>query len=89
MDRNRLISCVAASVIEALAQFEARGLEPLRAQWQSMDAHAGERLRVRLADGRVLTGVARGLDEDGALRLQTARGMRAVRSARVLRARVA
>ncbi|TMH28967.1 MAG: biotin--[acetyl-CoA-carboxylase] ligase [Betaproteobacteria bacterium] len=89
VDRNRLISCVAASVIEALAQFEARGLEPLRAQWQSMDAHAGERLRVRLADGRVLTGVAHGLDEDGALRLQTARGMRAVRSARVLRARVA
>jgi len=44
---------------------------------------------VRLADGRVLTGVARGLDEDGALRLQTARGMRAVRSARVLRASVA
>jgi len=89
VDRNRVIGCVAASVIEALAQFEARGLEALRAVWESMDAHAGERLQLRLADGRVLTGVAQGLDHDGALRLQTARGLRAVRSARVLRARPA
>jgi BirA family transcriptional regulator, biotin operon repressor / biotin---[acetyl-CoA-carboxylase] ligase len=89
MDRNRVIGGIAASVIEALAQFEAHGLEALRAAWESMDAHAGERLQLRLADGRVLTGVARGLDRDGALRLQTARGLRAVRSARVLRARPA
>ena len=87
--RNQVIAAVAASVIEALAQFEARGLEALRAEWERLDAHAGERLRLRLADGRVLTGVARGLDDDGALRLQTARGLRAVRSARVLRARPA
>ena len=89
VDRNRIIGTVAASVLEALAQFEARGLEPLRAEWESMDAHAGERLRLRLADGRVVTGVARGLDDDGALRLQTATGLRAVRSARVVRARPA
>jgi BirA family biotin operon repressor/biotin-[acetyl-CoA-carboxylase] ligase len=89
VDRNRVIGCVAATVIEALAQFEAHGLEALRAAWESMDAHAGERLQLRLADGRVLSGVARGLDHDGALRLQTATGLRAVRSARVLRARPA
>ena len=87
--RNRIIGAVAASVLQALAVFESRGLEPLRAEWESMDAHAGERLRLRLADGRVVTGVARGLDDDGALRLQTATGLRAVRSARVVRARPA
>src|SRR5438045_358705 len=63
--------------------------QPLRAQWQAMDAHAGARLRVRLADGRVLTGVARGLDGDGGLRLETRSGLRAVRSGRVLSARPA
>ena len=61
----------------------------LRAAWERMDAHAGKRLRVRLADGRVLTGVARGLDGDGGLRLQTRSGLRAVRSGRVLSARPA
>ena len=51
--------------------------------------HAGQKLRVRLADGRVLTGVSSGLDSDGALRLATRGGMRAVHSGRVVSARTA
>ena len=89
LDRNRLIAAVAASVLEALAIFEAEGLGPLRPQWEALHAHAGERVRVRLADGRVLCGIARGLGEDGALRVETTRGVRAVRSAQVLMARPA
>jgi BirA family biotin operon repressor/biotin-[acetyl-CoA-carboxylase] ligase len=89
LPRSRVIARVAHGVLEALATFEAAGLEPLRAAWESLDAHAGERLRLRLADGRVVSGVARGLDGDGGLRLQTAKGVRTVRSARVLRARPA
>ena len=83
LDRNRLIERIARSLLEALAMFQAHGLEPLRGEWERMDAHAGKRLRVRLADGRVLTGFARGLDGDGGLRLQTRSGLRAVRSGRV------
>jgi len=89
VDRNRVMQAVAASLVEALELFAQRGLEPIRAQWQAMDAHRGARLRVRLADGRVLTGVARGLDGDGGLRLETRSGLRAVRSGRVLSARPA
>jgi BirA family transcriptional regulator, biotin operon repressor / biotin---[acetyl-CoA-carboxylase] ligase len=89
VDRNRLIERVARSLLEALAMFQAHGLEALRGEWERMDAHAGKRLRVRLADGRVLTGLARGLDGDGGLRLQTRAGLRAVRSGRVLSARPA
>jgi BirA family biotin operon repressor/biotin-[acetyl-CoA-carboxylase] ligase len=89
VDRNRILERVAASLAEALQVFESRGLEPLRREWEAMDAHAGARLRVRLADGRVLTGVARGLDGDGGLRLETSSGLRAVRSGRVLSARPA
>jgi BirA family biotin operon repressor/biotin-[acetyl-CoA-carboxylase] ligase len=89
VDRNLVIQRVAQSLLQALATFQAHGLEPLRGEWERMDAYAGERLRVRLADGRVLTGVARGLDGDGGLRLQTRSGLRAVRSGRVLSARPA
>jgi BirA family biotin operon repressor/biotin-[acetyl-CoA-carboxylase] ligase len=89
VDRNRILERVAASLAEALQVFESRGLEPLRREWEAMDAHAGARLRVRLADGRVLTGVARGLDGDGGLQLETSSGLRAVRSGRVLSARPA
>ena len=85
--RSRVIGAVATKLVQALARFEADGLEPTRRQWQPLDALAGRRVRVRLADGRTVSGVASGLAEDGALRLQTARGMRSVHSARVVAAR--
>jgi biotin-(acetyl-CoA carboxylase) ligase len=61
----------------------------VRGDWEQLDAHAGQKLRVRLADGRILTGVASGLESDGALRLATRGGIRAVRSGRVISSRVA
>jgi hypothetical protein len=44
---------------------------------------------VRLAGGRVLTGLARGLDRDGGLRLETRAGVLAVHSGRIVSARAA
>ncbi|MNC96454.1 biotin--protein ligase [compost metagenome] len=61
----------------------------MRGDWIAMDAHAGRRVRVRLADGRMLTGIADGVAEDGALRLATRRGVRAVHSGRVVSSRPA
>lgn len=88
-DRNVVIASIARALLEALEVFEAHGLGPLRREWERLDAHAGQRLRVRLADGRVLSGVASGLAEDGGLRLLTRSGLRAVRSGRVLSSRPA
>jgi len=87
--RNRVVGRAGEELMAALDVFEARGLEPLRREWEKLDAHAGQRLRVRLADGRVMSGVARGLADDGALRLATRGGVRAVRSGRVVSARPA
>jgi BirA family biotin operon repressor/biotin-[acetyl-CoA-carboxylase] ligase len=69
-------------------RFDERGPDAAR-RWEAMDAHAGQRLRVRLADGRTLSGIAAGLGEDGALRIHTKRGMRTVASGRVVSARAA
>jgi len=88
-ERNLLIAGVARMLVESVARFEAEGLQPLAREWEKLDAHAGQRMRVRLADGRVVSGVARGLAEDGGLRLETRGGLRAVRSGRVLSARPA
>lgn len=88
-DRNAAISRIGSELMAAIASFEVHGFESLRPQWQAMDAHAGQRMRVRLADGRIVSGVNDGLEHDGALRLATARGTRAVRSGRVVSARPA
>lgn len=88
-EKTVIAEAIAASLVDLLAAFEARGLEAARAEWERLDAHAGQKLRVRLADGRVVTGVASGLEADGALRLATRDGLRAVRSGRVINSRPA
>src|SRR5258706_3106925 len=88
-DTETLAGAIALELLASLAAFEAQGFEALRADWDRLDAHAGQKLRVRLADGRVLTGVASGLESDGALRLATRGGMRTIRSGRVVSARTA
>jgi BirA family biotin operon repressor/biotin-[acetyl-CoA-carboxylase] ligase len=87
--RNALIQQTALALLEALDAFEVQGLEAVREAWLGLHAYKGKRLRVRLADGRMLTGVASGLAEDGSLQLQTRGGLRAVRSGQVLSARAA
>jgi BirA family biotin operon repressor/biotin-[acetyl-CoA-carboxylase] ligase len=87
--RNRIIRETAAALLEALEAFEAGGLDAVREEWLALHAHAGQRLRVRLADGRMLTGIAAGLAEDGGLQLHTRGGLRAVTSGRVVSARIA
>lgn len=85
--KESLADAIGQALLDSLAAFEARGLDAVRADWERLDAQAGQKLRVRLADGRVLTGVASGLDVDGALRLATRSGMRSVHSGRVVSAR--
>jgi BirA family biotin operon repressor/biotin-[acetyl-CoA-carboxylase] ligase len=87
--RNTVAARVAGELLAAFDEFDARGLAAFKDEWEAMHAYAGRRLRVRLADGRVLAGVADGLADDGGLRLRTRAGVRAVRSGRVVTARAA
>lgn len=84
--RNEVIAAVAREVMAALARFEREGLAPFAAEWAALHAFEGERLKVRLADGRTLSGLARGIAASGALRLATARGMREIVSGRIVQA---
>ena len=84
--RNAVIGAVAREVLCALDDFETAGLPAFAAAWRSLHAHEGRRLRVRLAGGRTLSGIAAGLAPGGALRLQTRHGMREVSSGRIMAA---
>jgi BirA family transcriptional regulator, biotin operon repressor / biotin---[acetyl-CoA-carboxylase] ligase len=87
--RNAVIGAIARSLIAALERFEAEGFAAARSQWEALDAHAGQRLRVRLADGRSISGIGAGLAADGALRLLTRRGEQSVHSGRIVATRLA
>jgi BirA family biotin operon repressor/biotin-[acetyl-CoA-carboxylase] ligase len=89
VSRNRVIASVARSLLAALERFEADGFAAVRTEWEALDVHAGKKLRVRLANGRSLSGVGGGLAADGALRLITRRGEKTVHSGRIVWARPA
>jgi BirA family biotin operon repressor/biotin-[acetyl-CoA-carboxylase] ligase len=84
--RNAVIGALGRELLAALREFDAAGFEGFRADWDGLHAHAGQQLRVRLADGRVVAGRAAGLAADGALQLRTRRGLRTVHSGRVVSA---
>ncbi len=87
--RNVVAARLARELLAVLARFEAQGLEAVRDEWQALHADAGQRLRLRLADGRQVTGIADGLAADGALRLVTRGGLRSIPGAEVRSARAA
>jgi len=87
--RNLLIGRMTCELLDVLDSFDASGLAFLRAEWESLHAHTGHRIRLRLADGSVVSGIHTGVAEDGALRVRTREGVRALHSARVLSARPA
>ena len=83
-DRNAVICAVAREVLAALEAYEASGLAAFADEWRALHAHEGRRLRVRLADGRTLSGVAAGLAPSGALRLRTRVGVRDITHCRTM-----
>lgn len=87
--REALTAAIAAELMDTLDAFDASGFAALRGEWESLHAHAGQRLRMRLADGRVIAGTHAGIAEDGALRLRTRDGFRTLHSARIVSARPA
>jgi BirA family biotin operon repressor/biotin-[acetyl-CoA-carboxylase] ligase len=67
--RNALIARLAAAMLDALGIFAARGYTPFADEWARYDALRDGAVRIEQGD-RVVAGIARGADEDGALRLE-------------------
>lgn len=73
--RNDLLAKLLTSVPEAATTFARRGFAPFREEWQRSHAWQGQRVRVVVAERRAIDGVAAGVAEDGALLLETSRGL--------------
>ncbi len=78
-DAPRALLAIAAPVVQAMQRFEAEGFAPFRAAFEALDLLRGRPLR--LSDG--VEGTGDGVAPDGALRVQTADGLRCVSSAEV------
>lgn len=72
-DRNRVAATVVAATIGMLARFEREGFAPFAERWGRADALRDQEVRVARSGG-VVEGTARGIDRDGALRVETPTG---------------
>lgn len=75
--RNKLLAALLNELLPLMSHFEAEGFSRWRALWQELDAHAGK--AVMLTSGsEQRAGIARGVNERGALQLETTLGIQSV-----------
>ncbi|KAA3631423.1 MAG: biotin--[acetyl-CoA-carboxylase] ligase [Proteobacteria bacterium] len=68
VSRNALVAAMITELVDALAVFDRHGFAPFREEWDLRHAHRDRTVRVAVGD-RVVEGRARGVADDGALRL--------------------
>jgi len=66
-----------------LARFEDQGFSAFRDDWQACHVHQDQDVTIHSGNGDVIIGRARGVDEHGALLLETATGLRRFHSGEV------
>ncbi len=69
--RSRLLGTLLSELLPLLAAFETGGFAPWREPWCALDAYADAEV-VLLSGEKKLAGIARGVDDRGALQLETA-----------------
>jgi len=73
--RNRLLAALLIELEHVLTRFSAYGFAPLRDEWMARNAHQGKLVTLSSGDGSSVSGRVMGVAEDGALLLQTERGL--------------
>ncbi|MGL5286718.1 MAG: bifunctional biotin--[acetyl-CoA-carboxylase] ligase/biotin operon repressor BirA [Aeromonas sp.] len=74
VDRNQLAVSVGRSLQETMLRFERDGLAPFVERWNQLDSFSGRPVKLLMGEREVF-GIARGIDDRGALRLETDQGM--------------
>ena len=82
LSRNTLVASYLDRLLQLLSAYERDGFAAWRDRWQARDAFRGRDVMIEVA-GRVQAGVAAGVDERGALLLQTAGGVMPVHGGEV------
>lgn len=75
--RNRLLAALLNELLPLVADFEQQGFSHWRDEWQSLDAFDGAAVVLNTGSAQ-LGGIARGVDERGALQLETTTGVQSV-----------
>lgn len=67
--RNRLVGVLLSELIDMYIEYEAKGLAPFLPEWQQLDAYYGKPIQLSTHENAI-QGIARGVDPQGALKLE-------------------
>ncbi|MFZ2541810.1 MAG: biotin--[acetyl-CoA-carboxylase] ligase [Gallionella sp.] len=81
--RSQLLACVLQELVCVLRQFEQGGFALLRNEWERYHVHQNSPIQLRMADGRIMSGIACGASENGELCLETVQGIQSFNSGEV------
>jgi BirA family biotin operon repressor/biotin-[acetyl-CoA-carboxylase] ligase len=73
--RNRLVGVLLSELIDMYIEYEAKGLAPFLPEWQQLDAYYGKPIQLCMHENSI-QGIARGVDPQGALKLEVAGSVR-------------
>lgn len=82
-NRNLLLAILLRELGAVLSCFAVDGFAALRAEWESYHRQQGRPVCLTLPDGKNAHGIARGVTNDGALRLETTEGMQTFNSGEI------
>lgn len=69
IDRNQLVACLLRRLRTTLSEFEHQGLSPFLTRWSTLDNFVNRPVDLFIGD-KVIAGIARGVDAQGALLLE-------------------
>lgn len=78
-DRHMVLAALLKALHDTLGQFADHGFAPLRLAWQAAHAWQGQSVQVEQVGQMQFAGVCLGVDDEGALRLETPNGVELVR----------
>ncbi|TCW31953.1 biotin--[acetyl-CoA-carboxylase] ligase [Gulbenkiania mobilis] len=76
LGRNQLLAAVLNALHDVLTTFNREGFAAFREEWTAHAAFVGEPVRVSFSHGQPVEGIARGVDDNGALLVETPEGLR-------------
>jgi BirA family biotin operon repressor/biotin-[acetyl-CoA-carboxylase] ligase len=81
--RNQLLAELLQELASVLNEFSNNGFATLRAEWKQYHAFQNKQIQLRMPDGKVVSGIARGVSENGELCMENAQGVRRYNSGEV------
>ncbi|HEU0188658.1 MAG TPA: biotin--[acetyl-CoA-carboxylase] ligase [Gallionella sp.] len=81
--RNQVLAAALLELAQVLRQFAQGGFAVLRNEWEQSHMHQNLPVQIQMADGKLVSGIARGVSDSGELCLETELGLRHFNSGEV------